>query len=399
MSQVHAETAASPVTIASPGTSSSPVRVICVNDGAEPPTTVAATATFSTTGNSGINFTGMTYYYGMTFTAGNSTGTASFNIGNAANVFCRFDNCTLAIGSSGTGGRLTIGGGSSNISGLVDFINCHLKFANASQIINPACHMNIIGGDIAATGTVPTTIFAGTQQTKIRCHLNGVDLSAFGSGKNLVTLTNPDGGEYLFQDCKLGASVTVGTGSSTNPGYVEVKLVNSDSADTNYRYHYQYFSGTITHETTIVRTGGASDGTTSISRKMVSSANSKFYLPLESDPIVIWNELTTSITVTVHVVTDNVTLTDAECWIEVEELGTTGFPLSVIQSDRAADILATPANQTTSTETWTTTGLTTPVKQKLHVTFTPAEKGPLKVRVMLAKASTTVYVCPKAEVA
>jgi hypothetical protein len=81
--------------------------------------------------------------------------------------------------------------------------------------------------------------------------------------------------------------------------------------------------------------------------------------------------------------------------VEVEYLGTSGFPLSVTSSDRAATILATPANQTTSSETWTTTGLTTPVKQKLSVTFTPQEKGPIIARVYLAKASTTVYVCPE----
>lgn len=148
-----------------------------------------------------------------------------------------------------------------------------------------------------------------------------------------------------------------------------------------------------------MRTGGASDGTTPISRRMVSTANSKFFSPLVLGPISVWNDtIGSSLTATVEIVTDNVTLTDAECWLEVEYLGTSGFPLSLCVSDRSANILATPANQTTSSATWTTTGLTTPVRQALSVSFTPQEKGPIQARVMLARASTTVYVCPKIDI-
>lgn len=100
-------------------------------------------------------------------------------------------------------------------------------------------------------------------------------------------------------------------------------------------------------------------------------------------------------TATIEVITDNVTLTDGECWLEIQYLGTSGVPLGSFLSDAKADVLATAANQTTSSETWTTTGLTTPVKQYLRVTFTPQEKGFVHAVVKLAKASTTVYVCPK----
>jgi hypothetical protein len=230
-----------------------------------------------------------------------------------------------------------------------------------------------------------------------------VDLSLLGSGKNLVDVTNMTGKSLVsFENCKLGSSVTVATGTFSNAGgngSVEIRLVNCDSADTNYRYHKQNYHGTITQESTIVRTGGASDGTTPISRKMVSTANTKIYSPLVMDDIVFWNETTgSSQTATIEVVTDNVTLTDAECWLEVEYLGTSGFPISSLVNDRVTDdVFGTPANQTTSSETWTTTGLTTPVKQKLAVAFTAQEKGYVRIRVMLAKASTTVYVCPQVD--
>jgi hypothetical protein len=225
-----------------------------------------------------------------------------------------------------------------------------------------------------------------------------VDLSAIDSGNNLVNVAGTNPGIFLFENCKLGSSFTVATGSIAGQGGISVDLVNCDSGDTNYNYAKHVYQGVITSESTIVRTGGASDGTTAISRKMVTSADSKFYSPLVSDPIAVWIETLGSTTVTVEVVTDNVTLTDAEAWIEVEYLGTSGFPIASFASDRASNILSTPANQTSSSETWTTTGLTTPVKQKLAVTFTPAEKGPCQIRVHLAKASTTLFFCPKADV-
>jgi hypothetical protein len=179
-----------------------------------------------------------------------------------------------------------------------------------------------------------------------------------------------------------------------------VEFVNTDSSNTNYRYYRQTYNGIILEETTNVRTGGASNGTTSISRKLTSSAGACFVSPLELPCIATWNETAGSeITATVHIMTDNVTLTDAECWLEIEYLGNADYPVSSFANDRAASLLATPANQTTSTETWDETDIGTPVKQKLAVAFTPQMKGPVKARVMLAKASTTVYVCPKMELA
>ena len=179
-------------------------------------------------------------------------------------------------------------------------------------------------------------------------------------------------------------------------GY-RMEMYNCDSADTNYRLWVRDYSGDTTSETTIIRTGGANDGTNGLSWKMASTANAEFPgIVLRSPEIVQWNETTgSSKTATVEVVTDGVTLTDADCWLEIQYLGTSGYPRGSFADDSVANVLATPANQTTSTETWTTTGLSSPTKQKLSVTFTPQEKGFIHAVVKLAKASTTVYVDPK----
>jgi hypothetical protein len=270
-----------------------------------------------------------------------------------------------------------------------------IKFANASQAIEQrSSQLTWSGGSVDTSTASPTALFV-RGDAHWRTELTGVDLSGLGSGKSLVTVTGDQQRWVTVRNCKLGSSVALTTGTWGGHHSGAIQLVNSDSGDTNYRYQRSCYQGDIYSESTVVRSGGATDGTTPISRKMVSSANAKYYAPLESQEFVFWNDTTGSVTVTFQTVTDNVTLTDAEAWVEVDYLGNGSFPISSRATDRSTDILASAANQTTSTETWTTTGLTTPVPQKLAVTFTTAEKGLISARVMLAKASTTVYVCPE----
>jgi len=129
----------------------------------------------------------------------------------------------------------------------------------------------------------------------------------------------------------------------------------------------------------------------------VTDAELEPELPYRTLPITLWNDTTSSQTATIEIVTDNVTLSDVECWLELEYLGTSGETLGVWANDRDADwpLETTGTAQTTSSAAWTTTGLTTPVKQKLAVTFTAALKGLIRAYVVIAKPSTTVYYNPK----
>ena len=67
----------------------------------------------------------------------------------------------------------------------------------------------------------------------------------------------------------------------------------------------------------------------------------------------------------------------------------------MIGNDAAASYLSSAADQESSGETWDTTGMTNPNKQRLAVSITPREEGVIHATVRLAKASKTVYVCPK----
>lgn len=400
VSEDHVETTAAAVTLTSPGTAASPCQIICVDHaGTVPPVSadLRTTATVSTTGASTIAFAGFAYSEGVTYSSGDSSNAASISF-NSTSAWCwEIRNCGLKLNNTSSSSRINIGTSAQVIEKLI-LRNVVLTFGATGQGIQMSHVMfEWLNATSALGGTIPTTLFnTATRLADVK--ITGVDLSAAGSGKNLINVAGT-GAFFRLLDCKLGSSVAITTGTHPGPGGTEVTLVNCDSADTNYRYHKQDYRGTITNETTIVRTGGASDGTTPVSRKMVSTANTKFYSPLESDWIRLWNESTSSITLTIPVITDNVTLKDNDAWIEVEYLGTASFPLGNYASDAPADVLNAGTNQATdAASTWTTTGLTTPVKQSLSVTFTPAHKGVIRARVMLAKASATMYFDPLVQV-
>jgi hypothetical protein len=393
VSQSHAETQASAMTLASPGTAVSITKVICVNDGAAPPTSLATTATVSTTGANNMSFTGHAYVYGITFTAGNSTNAADMNIlsTSSAGYLC-FDTCILTLGGNNLSSDFILGTATTN-SQKIDFANTTLNYSNSGNRTVVRCEVS--GKNVTIGGTAPTTLFIHASNSAPKTiKFIASDLSLLGSSKYLV---NPTAGNgiFAFSNCKLGASVAVLNGSITGQGGTDVFLDNCDSGDTNYRMEHYKYQGSIKSETSKIRSGGASDGTTPISWNMTSLSGATFASPLESPPITIWNETTgSSKTVTIEIAQDSAAtaLNDDEIWIEVEYLGTSGYPISSIATDRKNNILSSVTAQTTSSATWD--NMTTPTKQKLEVTFTPQEKGPFIARVMLAKASTTVYIDP-----
>lgn len=396
----HAETAASAKAMTSPGTSVSPCRIICVDRGGSVPPVSAdlrttATVTSTVAAAASISFAGTAYSYGVSYRAGSGSSNSSLSWQSSSAWFWVVEAATLQLNTTSTSPRISFGPASNSAASGIRLINTVLSFGSASQGVIARVRMEWYSTASAIGGTVPTSLFLQSSTPYADVLVQGVDLSAAGSGNSLVNATVSGDSKYLFLDCKLGASVAITTGSVAAQGGARVRAVNCDSADTNYRYYDLDYPGTITHETTIVRTGGASDGTTSFSRKFVTTANASLHFPLYGPWFYFWNETIGSVTGAIETVTDNVTVKDTECWVEVEALTNSGFPYGSFASDRAADTLATGANQPSSSETWTTTGLTTPVTQTMSKAVTVAEAGWVRCRLVLAKASTTVYACPK----
>lgn len=389
VSQAHAETSATDIAITFPGTRAAPTIVLCVDDGAEPPTTLATTGAISTTSNAYVTFTAAGLYcYGLVVTAGNSTGNPRIRFGtnNSAQTF---EACQFAMGSTGSNAILDV---QSN-SQLLTLNGCTLTYSATGQRLN----ITGSGSVLVCNGCT----WAGSAVTQIivingwsAATFDGCDLSNAASSMNVTTSATVV--SLVLRDCKLPSGWSGEVCSATASTPRAVFLHNSDNADTNYRTDFQTYLGRLTSETTLIRTGGASDGVTGLSWKVATNANPEFCDPFITPEIHAWNDSTgSSKTVTVEILHDSATnLTDAEVWLEVMSLNTSGYPLGTWTSDRKADYLASAADQADSSETWTTTGMSNPNTQKLSVSFTPQEKGVIVARVCVAKASKTLYVDP-----
>lgn len=388
VSEDHAETQASAMTLTSPGTAASPCKVICANHaGSVPPVSadLATTGTISTTGASNITLAGLvSVCYGITFSVADSTSAAAFVGG-----FWNLDNCVVKNAGNSSAGTIR----PTATNGRANWSRTSVQFANAGQsiqlttgIFNWKNTPTAIGG-----ATLPTNFFNANCIGDV--FLEGVDLSAL-SAKTLVAPSTTMF-RAVFADCKLPASVTP-TGTLTSPIGPTLTLARCDSGATNYRTERYAYEGSQVMETTVVRGGGASDGTTSVAWKIVTTANSKFEQPFTSIPISEWNDVTASnVVVTVFGIwaTGAVPNND-DIWIEVEYLGSSSTPQGSFASTAKADVLAAGAAVSSDGSTWG--GSTTPFKMVATLSAPqPGLKGRLKVRVKAAKASTTFFIDPK----
>lgn len=404
VSSTHSATGLASQTLTFPGTASNPLKVVSVSDSAAPPTAVAAGGSEAFASAAVLSIGPFGYVEGLSFTAGTgttSTGSITLSSGSGAQS-SEFKDCTFALNNTGSGSRIFLQANNFSAASRVAAKNCTFTLSNhAAQAISIGGRVQISGGSVTGPISYTTSGLFQTQSAgrNTYAEIDGVDFSGVGSGTRLVGSSTASMITKIM-NCRLPAGWTGTLFTGTRFSGQRVSMYNCDNADTNYRLWIEDYAGSIRDETTVVRTGGASDGATPLSWRMTTNADANnLTTPLRSDPIMVWNEATGSpVTVTVEMVTDGVTLTNADAWLEVDYLGTSGVPLGASASSKVATILTTPANYASSSAGWTTTGLSSPVKQKMSVTFTAREVGFLSAAVRLGKASTTVYVCPKVEV-
>lgn len=413
----HNETGAAntTVTLQFKGSSGNQVPVVtdkiyCVNRaGSVPPVAADLTtgAMVSSNGTGRLNVYGSFYAYGIKWTCGSgATGGAFFEVCVSGDTQIH-EKCTFVWGSTaGTLGRF--GSGRS----ILRLINCNGTFNGTGDCFSLQGQEVIIDGpsNTPFITSFPSgygvAVFGGGSTDDIRKPIiRNCDLSNVPSG-GFVALGNTNSGPGLFSfiNCKLpgvgGGSLYGYTGGTSLIISARARFLGCNSASgTVTRNEIWWFQCALTTETTIVRTGGASDGLSNYSWKLTpqNSSNSRDEA-FETFEGVLWNAAVGSPkTLTIHLVTDNITLNNDECWLEVDYLGTSGTPLATRISSEPANRLTAASAIPTDTAAWTTTGLTTPVKQQLQLTFTPQLAGPIRWRIRYARSTGTVYVCPKAD--
>lgn len=399
VANTSAESYAATTTLTFPGTLANPNFIYSVDTTNQPPQSsdLLAGATVTSTGASSLTLSGSFYCYGLTLQAGSGANTVRLTICGTANAWVSLDTCILQnLGTGAIGSAIAFfsGGGS---SAQVTLKNTTLQLSNASQTVgcNAGGNLSWNGTASAIAGaTLPTTLFNSAITNTVL--IEGVDLSALGSGKTLVG--SNWGGVIYIKDCKLGTSVTVAA-AATTPAQTTFNI-RSDSANTNYRNEKYSYTGTETTETLITRVGGAAapDGT-AFSRKYVSTANSKWVLPFQGLPLTIWCPFSSgSHTLTIYGTWNQTTTlpNNDQIWCTAEYLGTAGNPLGVFATATKANNLAsgTALNSNTSTwggswssSTWTSFSIT--------ISFSPTEAGLLYVYPYVADPSTTFYLDPQ----
>lgn len=357
VSEDHAETQASAMTLTSPGTAAAPCFAYCVNhSGTVPPVSadLRTTATVTTTGAFALTFaSGVLYCYGITFNAGSGAVNAKLIVSSgSATSFFAFDTCTLAkLGTTGVTAAILFGTATSSALSIgAMLVNTKLQFGAVTDTLSIG-YCDFVWKNTAAAiagATFPTSLFAASFPGLIQ--IEGVDFSALGSGKTIVgALAAPK--RVILKDCKLGASVTIAA-SPTQLG-CDIIISRADSSGTSYIEQKYNYTGTQTDETVIVRTSGASDGTTPKSRKIVTTANSKWQFPFEAAPIAIWQDSTSAATATLEGVWNAAALpNNDDIWFDLEYLGAAGNPQGSFATGTKADGLASGSALTASTQAW-----------------------------------------------
>lgn len=382
------------------GTGVSPTRIISVDDAAQPPTTkragavVATTGAFSTFWNCGA----AAYTYGITFEwgSGSSTNISSGCGANTSGGKAVFEACNFKMLNTGAGSRIYALPSTAGVQSV--WRDCWVQFSNNGQALSTPNAGKFVweGGGLLAASTAPATLIkaSGGNNGGRPMKISGLDLSLItgGSAMNLVEAAQT-GLVSEWRNIKLPASWTGSFVTGTFNPSDRHSFYNVTDGTTNYRLYVGDYSGTIVDETGYYRTGGATDGSTPISYKMVTSANADETLPLTSEPINKWNTNTASQTITVEILHDSATaLTDADVYMVVEYQDTTG-PKSIYATERPMALAGSA--QASSAAAWNNSGLmTNPNKQKLEVTITAARAGYITVWVYLTKASYTLYIDP-----
>lgn len=386
-----------------PGTPAAPSRLFVVDfAGSTPPVAadeaVAATNLFSTSNtNAHIILKGHFYAKGLKFTAG-TVGNAWVVFGDLNSADITLVNCAFASTANVTGQRLVLGGqpvANQSRYGRFTLNNTSMKFGHAGGgvlITGDVLWRNSIPIDPA--GTIPTVFIvgSGTFQQPFRFRGDGLDLSSFASGKTLVA-DQPTSCYLLFANCRLGASVTK-VATITTPGMV-VDFINCASGAQNFINERYSFQGNETTETTIVKAGGANDGQTAFSRKVTTYAsNANRHAPFDLMEFSQYIPSPGTYTFTFPLVSDGVTLTDADVWVTAQALTNAGYPLGAAVTTAPASLLTAGANLASDAgSVWTTTGLASPVQQKLVLAAVPiAMAGDIRFQFRVSRPSTTVYI-------
>lgn len=372
----------------SAATLTAPIKVISVNSGTDAYEAGAAI----TTSTGSIIFAGpCVYFFGLDVS---TTGTL-FLCGGSNSDFHRYEDCTLT--STGTGYYTY-----TSADSLVEIVNCTLDnfeyiYGARKIVLVRSCTFANVPANGYIANTTTQLVLATFEDCDMSAEADIVDTMGGANGQVIITLRR----------CKLHASYNLirsggaaAIGDSVTLENCAAGTISAAPRGITGRVDYR---GTCVEDVTNFRSGGASDGDTPYSLKLVATTNTtEVFQPVCTREIPIWVEAGDSQTVTVYFAGAS-DRDDDELWIEVHSPNETDSPNTTAQGrfqSTRCDPNATPAALSRSAST-TWDGAGTGIdggtgQQYAQVTINPAVAGWCIVRACLAnKASgATVYVDP-----
>lgn len=375
---------AASATLVPAGAVNTAVKVICADKtSGNPPSTIATGGIIEVTGASHTLATNSaaTYaeFYGITFRSGASQST-NCAITISANAY--LENCRIEYLSTNTASNVTLGT-------MCTCKNVTFKMGATAQTIAMSQGARILGGALDAASSAITNLFSPTGANEIHnfdaTHAASAANIFISSGSNVTAIAS-----------KIAMPTPTWTGTVcaaiSSPSIFEATNYGNSGSSVNYFRRTAY--GSVETETTVLMTSGASDGTTSVSRKMTSTSNAGLYpmSALSTADFVVWNDTTgSSMTKTIEIFTSAGGIKDNEFWFTVWYPADSGDPLGGVVTT-APDWLNAGSTLASSSASWT--GMSGTAQKATTPSFTPQQKGYLYFRMYLGKASQTLYFNP-----
>lgn len=280
------------------------------------------------------------------------------------------------------------------------FKSCQLKWGHATQhVLSPASGAVVLwdgeGTSLFAAGSVIPTVRIFEQNSDVGSwEFRNADLSALAAG---VYIFSTGGSRNIIRNCKLTTGFLLGTSNQnppadsegTSPGRTEdvIDCTITDGSIVNRRNTNRgaiYIEPLVYRTTTPVLLNGVAYSW-KIYPNYYASMND-FAETWEGIEVISVGDIGVSKTLTVEVLGMNATLTNKQCWIEVEYQGSSSHTMCQTASSHIipGGLLQTAAQLTNSSASWTKPGSGYPNSQgqKLSATFTPQRAGIVRWKVI-----------------
>lgn len=330
--------------------------------------------------------------------SGNSSNNSIIIANSTGNVSVEAEDCTFNIPGTASP-QLALGGSntSSTLQAVITLRDCEVILPNRTSSVAAialrAAQGRIINLTVTPSANQPATLIGGAITGLGDWTISNSDVSPYNRDGGALVDAATWRGTLRMRNCKLSATPAIVSAGTWINNSASVWLVNCDSGDTKNVFEYHSRLGTLLESTSIYTDAGEQyQGDSRLSWQIVTTAACNEHEPFVLPPLLAHQAATGAKTARLELVCAN-TLTDRECWMEVSVVEDAGFPLGTMHSTRNAQPFdGSAANLASSSVAWTGAGGLT--KQKIEKAINPAEKCTLEARLVVAKASETLYLDP-----